>query len=81
MQIIDDYLGRLGITFGFIQDDADCGNSADCDHSAGRDNSAGCVDNAHERESTGFKVGIQMVKTAEDFLNEYSGFAAGHTCC
>lgn len=81
VQIIDDYLGRLGITFGFIQDDADCGNSADCDHSAGRDNSAGCVDNAHERESTGFKVGIQMVKTAEDFLNEYSGFAAGHTCC
>ena len=75
VQIIDDYLGRLGITFGFIQDDANC------DHSADRDNSAGCVDNAHERESTGFKVGIQMVKTAEDFLNEYSGFAAGHTCC
>ena len=69
VQIIDDYLGRLGITFGFIQDDANC------------DHSAGCVDNAHERESTGFKVGIQMVKTAEDFLNEYSGFAAGHTCC
>lgn len=44
VQIIDDYFGRLSITFGF-------------------------VDEKH--------VTLQMRKTAEDFLNEYQGWASG----
>ena len=124
VQIIDDYLGRLGITFGFIQDSedgtdgvdrtdctncanhasradgvnlADCANHAshadganlaDCANHASRTdcaNLADCTENANRVEpadqpqSSGIKVGLQMVKTAEDFLNEYSGFAAGYS--
>ncbi len=79
VQIIDDYLGRLGITFGFIPDGADRGDSEDC---ADYTHSAGCISSAGstgQPKSSGIKVGLQMVKTAEDFLNEYSGFAAGYS--
>lgn len=50
VQIIDEYFGRLGITFGFVTDPD------------GR-----------------LHTGIEMVKSAEDFLGEYSGYAGGYT--